>query len=262
MRENTIRTIWESGNAVINAWCGIPSAVATENMAQADWDSVTCDLQHGLIDYQSTVAMMQAIATTSSIPMVRVPWNEPGIIMKCLDAGALGVICPMVNSREECEAFVGACRYAPDGYRSFGPTRAMWTHGADYAQKANESVVTLAMIETQKALDNLDDILSTPQLDGIYIGPADLGLSLGREPKGDQTDEVVVEAIQHILKSAKKHNVKAGIHTSSTAYAKQVIDWGFEFVTVMADNLLLNSAAKSVVNEMKGNKDSGPAGPY
>ncbi|MGB7184502.1 MAG: aldolase/citrate lyase family protein [Burkholderiaceae bacterium] len=262
MRENTIRTIWDSGNPVINAWCGIPSAIATENMAQAGWDSVTCDLQHGLIDYQSTVAMLQAIATTQSIPLVRVPWNEPGIIMKCLDAGALGVICPMVNSREECEAFVGACRYAPDGYRSFGPTRALWTHGADYAKGANKAVVTMAMIETQKAVDNLDDILSTPQLDAIYIGPADLGLSLGGEPKGDQTDPKIVEAIQHILASAKKHKIRAGIHCSSTAYAKKAIDWGFEFVTVMADNLLLNTAAKATVNEMKGTTSSGSTSSY
>jgi len=262
MRENTIRKIWADGGAAINAWCGMPSSIATESMAQGGWDSMTCDLQHGLIDYQTAVSMMQAIATTASIPMVRVPWNEPGIIMKCLDAGALGVICPMVNTREECEAFVGACRYAPKGYRSFGPTRAMWTHGADYAKHANDQVVTLAMIETQQALDNLDEIMTTPELDGIYIGPADLGLSIGREPKADQTDEKVVEAIKHILATAQKHNIRAGIHTSSVAYAKQMIEWGFEFVTVMGDNLMLTAAAKNTVAEMKGKSAGGTASPY
>ena len=263
MRENTIQTIWESGGAVVNAWLGIPSSVSAENMAQAGWDSITVDLQHGLVDYQSAVSMMQAVATRSSIPMVRVPWNEPGIIMKCLDAGALGVICPMINTREECERFIGACRYSPDGYRSFGPTRAIWTHGADYAKNANKSVLTIAMIETRQAMDNLDDIMSTPQLDAIYIGPADLGLSLGGEPRGDQTDPMVVEAIQTILASAKKHNVRAGIHCSSVDYAKKAIDWGFQLVTVMADNLLLATAAKATVTAMKGSGAAGgPAGPY
>lgn len=265
MRENNIKTIWRSGGAVINGWLGIPSSVAAENMAQAGWDSLTADLQHGLVDYQAAVTMFQAISTTATTPLARVPWLEPGIIMKLLDAGSMGIICPMVNSRAECEAFVGACRYAPDGYRSFGPTRAIWYSGADYARHANAEVLAIAMIETKKALDNLDEILTTPGLSGIYIGPADLGLSLGREPKGDQTDPVVVAAIDAILAACKKHKVPAGIHCSSTDYAKKMIKIGFQLVTVMADNMLLNIAAKSAVGEMRasqgkvvGRQASGP----
>lgn len=265
VRENNIKTIWRSGGAVINGWLGIPSSVAAENMAQAGWDSLTADLQHGLVDYQAAVTMFQAISTTATTPLARVPWLEPGIIMKLLDAGSMGIICPMVNSRAECEAFVGACRYAPDGYRSFGPTRAIWYSGADYARHANAEVLAIAMIETKKALDNLDEILTTPGLSGIYIGPADLGLSLGREPKGDQTDPVVVAAIDAILAACKKHKVPAGIHCSSTDYAKKMIKIGFQLVTVMADNMLLNIAAKSAVGEMRasqgkvvGRQASGP----
>jgi 4-hydroxy-2-oxoheptanedioate aldolase len=182
LRENNLRSIWKRGGAVINGWLGIPSGVAAENMAQAGWDSLTVDLQHDLVDYQAAVSMFQAITTTPTVPMARVPWNEPGIIMKLLDAGSYGIICPMINTRAEAEAFVGACRYAPDGYRSFGPLRATWYAGADYVKGANSTVLAFAMIETTKALGNLDEIMSTPGLDGIYIGPSDLGLSMGRRP--------------------------------------------------------------------------------
>ena len=246
MRENTIRSIWKKGGAVVNGWLGIPSAVAAEGMAQAGWDSLTADLQHGLIDYQAALALFQAVATTPTIPLARVPWNEPGIMMKLLDAGAMGIICPMVNSRTECEAFVGACRYAPQGFRSVGPTRAAWLHGnpVDYVRGANDSVLT------------------TPGLDAVYVGPADLGLSLGGEPRGDQTDPKIVDAIQTILKACKKHKVYAGLHCGSTDYARKAIGWGFQFVTVQSDNALLTGAARAAVGAMRegnvtGSKSSG-----
>ena len=251
MRENKVRTIWRQGGAVINGWLGIPSSLASESMAQAGWDSLTIDMQHGLVDYSAAVPMLQAISTTQIMPLARVPWLEPGIIMKTLDAGAYGIICPMINSREECEALVGACRYAPKGYRSFGPTRAIWYAGSDYAKQANDTVLAIAMIETQKAMDNLDAIMSTPGLDGIYIGPADLGLSLGGEPRGDQTDPKIYQAIERILATAKKHNVVPGIHCSSTAYAKKMIAIGFQLVTVMSDAATLGMMARQTVAEMR-----------
>src|SRR5690606_12194598 len=137
MRENRIRTIWAEGGAVINAWLGIPSAWSAELMAHQGWDSLTIDMQHGVADLSDMLAMMQAISTTNAIPLVRVPWNEPGAIMRALDLGAYGIICPMINTREQCEAFVGACRYHPDGYRSMGPIRARIYGGDDYAKEAN-----------------------------------------------------------------------------------------------------------------------------
>lgn len=261
MRENNVRNIWAKGGAVINGWLGIPSAVAAENMAQAGWDSLTADLQHGLVDYQAAVGMFQAIATVpNTTPLARVPWLEPGIIMKLLDAGAMGIICPMINSRAECEAFVGACRYSPKGYRSFGPTRAIWYNGADYYKHANDSVITFAMIETKKAVEDLDNILSVPGLDAIYVGPADLAITYGVEPSGTPDNPVVVDAIKQIVAGAKKHKVVAGIHCGSTAFAKQMIGLGFQFVTIMADNALLAGAAKAAVTDMRqggGGKQGG-----
>jgi 4-hydroxy-2-oxoheptanedioate aldolase len=251
VRENPVKSIWKKGGAAVNGWMGIPSSVAAEGMAQAGWDSLTADLQHGLIDYQTAVSLFQAVATTPTIPLARVPWNEPGVIMKLLDAGAFGIICLMINTRAECEAFVGACRYAPTGYRSVGPTRALWLHGADYVKNANDTVLTFAMIETKKAMENLDDILSTPGLDAVYVGPADLGLSLGGEPRGDQTDPKIVDAIQTILKACKKHKVHAGIHCGSPEYARKAIGWGYQFTTILSDNALLVNAAKAAVGAMR-----------
>lgn len=261
MRESNVRNVWKRGGAVVNGWLGIPSGISAENMAQAGWDSLTIDMQHGHVGYQAAVEMLQAISTTPVTPLARVPWLEQAMIMKLLDAGAYGLICPMINTREECEAFVGACRYAPKGYRSFGPMRATWYGGPDYAQKANDTVVALAMIETKKALDNLDDIMSVKNLDGIYIGPADLGLSLGGEPRGDQTDPKVVAAIKKILAAAKKHKLRAGIHCSSPEYALKMISWGFEFVTILNDSALLMNSAKATVGMMRGGIKGGAKAP-
>lgn len=263
MRENNVRSIWQRGGAVINGWLGIPSAAAAENMAQADWDSLTVDLQHGLVDYQTAVGMLQAVSTRPITPLARVPWCEPGIIMKLLDAGAMGIICPMINTREDCEKFVGACRYAPQGYRSFGPVRALWYNGPDYYQHANASILAIAMIETQQAVDNLDAILAVPGLDGIYIGPNDLAISLGRAPSGVPTDRLVVDTIHGILATTKKHGKPAGIHCGSTAMAKEMIAAGFQFTTLLGDNAFLNAAAKSAVGEVReGAAAVKPSGSY
>ena len=264
MRENNVRKIWQSGGAVINGWLGIPSAVAAENMAQCGWDSLTVDLQHGLVDYQAAVGMMQAITTVGMTALARVPWNEPGIIMKLLDAGAFGIICPMINTRAEAEAFVGACRYAPTGYRSYGPVRAGWIHGGEYFKRANETVLAIAMIETVKAMDNLEEILSTPGLDGIYVGPADLAISLGRPLQGDPTDDVVNKAIDTICAAAKRHGVRPGIHTASPAGARNMIARGFQFTTLLSDNALLANAARAAVAATRGDSvaSTGPKGPY
>ena len=263
MRENTVRTTWKKGGAVVNGWLAIPSGVSAEIMAHAGWDSLTCDLQHGLVDYQSAVAMFQAISTTKTIPMARVPWNEPGIIMKLLDAGAYGIICPMINTRAEAERLVGACRYAPKGYRSFGPVRASIYAGADYATHANDTVLSIAMIETQQALDNLDDILSVPGLDGVYVGPSDLALSMGHKPQLDPVEPAVVAAVDKILAACKKHKVHAGIHCGAPAYAKQMFAKGFQLATIASEGRLLAAAAAAAVAECKqAAQATAGAGPY
>jgi 4-hydroxy-2-oxoheptanedioate aldolase len=252
MRENKIRTIWQNGSAAVNGWLAIPNSFATEVMAHQGWDSLTVDMQHGMVDYHAAVGMLQAISTTETMPVVRVPFLEPGIIMKSLDAGAYGIICPLINTRADAEALVSYARYAPQGGRSFGPTRALIYGGPDYAQKANETIFVMAMLETQQAMDNLEAILTVPGLDAVYIGPSDLGLSLGGTPKPDQTDPKIVAAIDKILESSKKHGVVPGIHCGSPSYAKQMVDKGFQFVTILSDARLLAASAKEAVAACRG----------
>jgi 4-hydroxy-2-oxoheptanedioate aldolase len=263
MRANRVREAWNEGRAVINGWCGIPSAFSAELMAHLGWDSMVVDMQHGVIDYQMMVGMLQGISTTAVTPMVRVPWNDPAHIMKALDAGAYGIICPMINSRAECEKFVGACRYAPKGYRSSGPIRAMLYGGPDYQQKADETVLAFAMIETVEAIQNLDEILSTPELDAVYVGPSDLSITMGLPPGLDKEVPEMMTALKTILDGCRRHGVKAGIHTGAPAYAKKMIAMGFNFTTVMGDAALLRAAAAQVMREMReGAAPAKPAGPY
>jgi 4-hydroxy-2-oxoheptanedioate aldolase len=252
VRENRLRTIWSKGGTVVNGWLHIPSSFSSEVMAQAGWDSLTIDMQHGPVDYGSAVPMLQAISTTDTVPVVRVPWNDPGLIMQVLDAGCYAVICPMINTREEAEAFVGACRYPPAGYRSYGPYRATLYGGPDYTDHANETVVTMAMIETRQALENLEEILSVSGLDAVFVGPADLGQSLGHGPGMDRDEPEVVEAIDRVVAAAREHGLVAGIFTGSPEYASRMVEKGFQFVTISSDARLMASAAAGVVAAVKG----------
>ncbi len=251
MRENRLRTLWQADKAVVNGWLAIPNSFSAETMAHQGWDSLTIDLQHGVIDYAQMLTMLQAVSTTPTVPVVRVPWLEPGIIMKSLDAGAYGVICPMVNTREDCQRLLSYTRYAPRGTRSFGPIRALLYGGADYAQHANDTVVTFAMIETAQALDNLDSILSVEGLDAIYIGPSDLSLALGCRPVFDDVDPKAAQAIDHILERAKAHGVKAGIHNGLPEVARARVAKGFRFVTVSSDARMLAQGSQALLSAMR-----------
>ncbi len=254
-----MREIWAAGGAVVNGWLAIPNSFSAETMAHQGWDSLTIDLQHGVVDYQAMIPMLQAVSTTNTVPVVRVPWLEAGILMKALDAGAYGVICPMVNTRADAEKLVAYTHYAPRGTRRFGPVRALLYGGADYPQHANDTIVAFAMIETAQALENLDDILSTPGLDAVYIGPSDLSLALGCTPTFDDLDPKAADAVQHILARAKAHGVVAGIHNGSPEAALKRIGMGFQFVTVSSDARLMAAGAQQIVKTMRGGM--GPAKP-
>lgn len=261
MRENRIRKMWAAGQAVVNGWLSIPSAFAAETMAHQGWDSLTIDLQHGALDYADALALLTAISTTDTVPVVRVPWNEPGILMKVLDAGAYGVICPMVNNRADAERLVAATRYPPLGARSFGPIRGLLYGGPDYAQHANDTVVVLAMIETRQGLENLDEILSVEGLDGVYIGPSDLSLALGCRPTFDDVDPPVAQAIEHVVARARAHGRVAGVHNGAPAAALRRIGQGFSFVTVSSDARLMAAGAQQVMAEMRAGQPRQSAAP-
>ena len=251
MRENRLRTLWQADQTAVNGWLAVPNAFSAEVMAHQGWDTLTIDLQHGVVDYRDMVGMLQAISSTPTVPVVRVPWLEPGILMKALDAGAYGVICPMVNTREDAQKLVAWTSYAPRGTRSFGPVRALLYGGADYPQHANDTIVRFAMIETAQALDNLDDILSVEGLDAVYIGPSDLSLSLGCRPVFDDLDPKAAEAVAHILARATAHGVKAGIHNGVPAGALARSNMGFRFVTVSSDARLMAAGSQQILKQMR-----------
>lgn len=252
MRENILKSKWQRGELIINGWLAIPSPWSAELMAHQDWDSLTVDMQHGLIDYETALQMLIAISTTPVMPLVRVPWNEPGILQKMLDAGAYGLICPMINTAAEAEALVTACRYPPLGTRSYGPTRALYYGGADYLQKANETIMVLAMIETAQALQNLEAILDVPGLDGVYIGPSDLGISLGVGPTHDFGDPRLIQPIERIIASAHQHQRLVGVQVMNADAGKLMVSKGVDLVTPATDGRLLAAAASAVVTAMRG----------
>lgn len=237
-----LKDLWRQGRPCINAWCSIPSTVTAEIAALQPFDTLTVDLQHGLVDYQTALAMLQAMGASPAPKLARTRWNEPGLIMALLDAGFTGIICPMVNSRAEAEAFVASCRYAPRGSRSFGPTRAALVHGADYAEHANERITTLAMIETRAAIEALDDILGVEGLDAVYIGPSDLSLSLGYPPSLAPTDREVLDAIDAIRDRAKAAGRGACIHCGTPEVVRDRLAEGFDLASMSTDTRIFSAA--------------------
>ena len=256
MRKNKLKEIFKNGKSAINGWLQIPNSFTAELMANQSWDSLTLDMQHGVIDYPDALGMLQAISSTDVVPMVRVNWNEPGQIMKILDAGAYGIICPMVSNKKEAENFIKACMYPPKGFRSYGPIRGLVYGGGDYADKANEEILKFAMIETKESLENLDEIMSTPGLDGIYIGPADLSLALGKKPSFDKPEEdPIYDVIMKILDHAQKNKLIAGIQNGEPEYAAKMIKKGFQFVTIGSDQRYLTAASKSALSKLKKDQE-------
>lgn len=247
-----VAKIWASGKAVVNAWLAIPSGFSAEVMAQCGFDSVTVDLQHGVQDYLSMVQCFQAMQAHPVTPMVRVPWNEPGIIGKVLDGGAMGVICPMINTKEEAERFVSACKYPPRGTRSNGPIRAaMYGEASSYQTTANGETLCIPMIETRTAIENLESILDVEGIAGVYIGPSDLGFSYGLTPKLDRSEPEMLAIYDKIIKECDKRGIFPGIHTAGAADAARCIARGFRLTTLMNDSGMMATYAKNAVAETR-----------
>lgn len=246
MRSNKLKQVWRDGGYTVNGWLHIPSSWSAEVMAHAGWDSITIDLQHGFADLESTLAMLQAISTTDTVPLVRASWNDPLQIQRVLDAGAYGVICPVVNDAAECARFVGACRYPPLGYRSLGPTRAKLYAGDDYATYANETVATFAMVETAEGVRNLDEILAVPGLDGVFVGPGDLALTMAVSADGADASQVDA-TIAHIAERTLAAGKVPGIWCASADVAIIRRRQGYRFLTIASDARLMAQAARSAV---------------
>ncbi|EBA10117.1 HpcH/HpaI aldolase family protein [Sagittula stellata] len=260
--KNKLKALWAEGKPAMNGWCSIGNPFTAEIMAAQGYDSVSVDWQHGALDYADMLAMLQAMRASGVTLMARVPWLDPASIMKALDAGAMGIICPMINSRAEAEQFVSYMRYPPQGQRSFGPTRVGFAMPG-YGTQMNDEVLALAMIETQGGVDNLEEIAATPGLDGIYVGPADLTLGTqgGRLPPGfDRREPEMVDLIKRIAQVCKANGIKACLHCGTPDYAAQAIGWGYNLTTVGGDSRLLAAAASASVKRFRDLTGAGADG--
>ncbi len=252
MRPNRLRELAAAGRPIVNAWLAIPSAYSAEVMGHQGYDSVTVDLQHGMIGFDAAVPMLQALSSTPAVPLVRVAKNDYALVMQLLDAGAYGVVCPMISTPEEARLFVSYCRYPPTGQRSFGPARGLLYGGSDYFEQANGQILTLAMLETREAVAHADAIIATPGLDGIYVGPNDLCLAHGKPPSPEPVDPEMAGIIGDLAQRARGAGRIAGIFCASGEAAARRLAQGFGMVTPGNDVGLLVRASKEALTTARG----------
>ncbi|UQC71020.1 2,4-dihydroxyhept-2-ene-1,7-dioic acid aldolase [Lelliottia sp. AC1] len=252
MRRNKLKQLIQEQYPIINGWLAIPSSYSAEIVGHQGYDAVTVDLQHGMIDFASALTMLQALSATPAVPLVRVQHNDPAQIMRMLDAGAYGIICPMISTAEQAARFVAACRYPPFGVRSFGPARGLLYGGADYPQHACQEILTLAMIETREGLANLDAILATDGLDGVFIGPNDLSLTLTGSASAESQHPEMLAAVERVVSRCRQQQKLAGIFCTSGDAARLRIDQGFQFVTPANDVMQLGRAAREAIALARG----------
>ncbi|MFC1953295.1 HpcH/HpaI aldolase/citrate lyase family protein [Chloroflexota bacterium] len=255
MRTNKIKKLWREGKPPTVAWLSTADTYISEAIANTGIDVMVLDMQHGMtIGPDRAGLWLQTISTTDSTPMIRVPWNEPVFIQWVLDAGAYGVIVPLVNTLEEAEKAGRACRYPPEGYRSVGPNRARLYGGADYTQRANEEIICLVMIEDINTISQVEELAGASGIDGFYIGPSDLALSMGLEPTAFRDSPEQAEACQTVLDVAKNHGLIAGIHCMSPEEVVKRTDQGFMFCPCVNDVSAVVATANTALNIVRGAK--------
>ena len=252
----TLRDTWRDGGTTLGAWLALPGSVPAEAMARRGFDYCCVDAQHGLCEYSDAVGMVQAIVLGGSRPLVRVPWNEPGIIGKMLDLGAEGVIVPMVNTAADARAAVAACRYPPGGSRSYGPSLAALRVEGDYVEWARDNVACIVMVETAEAVENVDAIVEVPGVDAVYVGPSDLSLSLGLAVGNPDDVDSFASAIDRVLAACERTGVVPGAHgAASQEVAARRLAQGFRLVTVTTDQ---SSMARAAAADLRAARDVRP----
>lgn len=240
MRMNHVRKRLKAGEPSIGTWLGLPSPEAAEFVSRLGFDWLVVDAEHSAVDIRTLAQMFTAMSASGIAPMVRVPWNSPENFKRVLDAGAWGIVVPMVNTREEAERAVQAARYHPEGNRSVGGGRHAVSFdggGAGYLRAVNEQVLLVLQIEHIEGVRNADEILSVPGVDACFIGPNDLaasmGIGLGVPLESDHPE--LVDAIFQIRDACKRHGVATGIHTSGASGVNMRIEQGFQFCAMASE---------------------------
>jgi 4-hydroxy-2-oxoheptanedioate aldolase len=252
-----LRAKWEADEAAFGLWAGIPSSITAELAALAGYDYVCVDLQHGLGTETTMVSMFQAAQAGGAVPLARLAWNEPWLIMRALDLGAAGVILPLIDNAAEAARAVEACRYPPHGKRSYGPIRAAIVAGTAEPDELGADALCFAMIETRDGLENLDEIAATPGLDGLYIGPSDLSIALGLPPRGVAAElgedrRALADAIDRVRDACAVNRLVPGMHCGGGAAAERYAAEGFRLITVGADTSLFKSTISRELNAARG----------
>lgn len=244
MRKNRLHELFAADHPAFAGWMSFDSAFAAEVVAGCGFDAVVIDGQHGMAGFETTVRMLQALSHTAAVPLVRVSHNSLAEVNRVLDAGAYGVICPLVNKAEEAAAFARACRYPLNGMagdRSMGPARGLVYGGADYPLHANAEILALAMIETRAGLDALDAIVATPGLDGLFVGPTDLGIALGLGVGASHEHPVLAAALARIAAACRAHGRVAGIWCGGAEMGRAMVDLGYRLVVPGHDAMCLKA---------------------
>jgi 4-hydroxy-2-oxoheptanedioate aldolase len=252
-----LRAKWDAGQPAFGMWAGIPSSLTAELAAAAGYDYVCVDLQHGCSDEATMISMFQATQGAGAAPLARLVWNEPWLIMRALDLGAVGVILPLIDSAADAARAVEACRYPPHGRRSYGPVRAEMAFGSASLESLGTEALCFAMIETRQGLDNLDEIAATPGLDGLYIGPSDLAIALGLPPRPVAAElgedrRPLAEAINRVREACAANGLIAGMHCGGGAVAEQYARDGFRLITVAVDTSLFKSTISRELSAAQG----------
>ena len=241
---------WKTNKPTVNVFLRINNSYVAELVTQLDFDAVTLDLQHGLIELEHSLPMLQAMHK-EKFPMMRIAANDPAAIMKLLDIGAKGIICPLINTRADAEKFVNACFYPPIGYRSYGPLRANLPARPTYMQDYKNDIMTFAQIETKESLDNLEEIATTKNLSGLYVGPYDLSISLGMSKLADFSDASFMEHIKRILAVSKKYNLLTAIQCYNEADAAMLANMGYSMVTPLEESAMLVQGVREKLERVR-----------
>jgi 4-hydroxy-2-oxoheptanedioate aldolase len=252
-----LRAKWDADEAAFGLWGSIPSSLTAELAAMAGYDYVCVDLQHGLSDEATMVSMFQATQAAGAAPLARLAWNEPWLIMRALDLGAVGVILPLIDNASEAARAVASCRYPPHGRRSYGPVRAEMVFGSASVEEMGAQALCFAMIETREGLENLDEIAATPGLDGLYIGPSDLSIALGLPPRAvvdgvGEDRRALADAIERVLEACRANGLIAGMHCGGGGAASQFAADGFRLITVAVDTNLYKAAIRRELGVARG----------
>jgi 4-hydroxy-2-oxoheptanedioate aldolase len=253
VKKNRVKELWKQGKPAVQGWCSTGNPYIAEMMAHAGFDAVVIDWQHGIgVSQDSVLACLQAMSGSDAVPIVRVPRNSPEYISFVLDAGAFGVIVPMVNSYAEAEAAGRSCRYAPRGNRSIAASRSALTEPLeDYIKRANDDVICLVMVETTTALEHVEDIARAPEIDGLYIGPSDLSLDMGVGLGDWPNDSRHIAAVQRIFAAAKAHGIMPCHHGAASAVSARFVKMGSMLCQIGNDMRLLTTATAQALTAFR-----------